>query len=457
MKSNTGRTISPAPLMDSTRKASSEMGSAAAAKLSPPSRLTPLPGLLGLREYAGAALIALLVLIEGRFAASMQHAFYERSGPFFDSLGYFNQMAVVWSEMRKHGLLAALRSAWSGGTVILPWIETALLAPAVPLTRELAVWLQSLWVLALALSIYYYLVRWRGVSFIPAVCMTAPFLAFRTMFYYNGGLSDFRMDLSLYLFTSLAVVWYLGTYESESYAPWLLCGCFSALACLTRATSPAYLVCMLGPLLFIRFLSRPHTWRFLVKGCLYILLPVVAIALPFLISKWAYLYFYYAVWNADANANLPLRQSIHHFNWVMWDIGFSMTLLLLSACLLQLTLGLRDCKWSVRRWIAAVDWKLIWIGLAPAGFLALRGAGLNPFVSMPSIFGLLLFALVPMKSALRGGLARNLGVSVLAIAAVCFNVSASKALQAEGRIATPSMSALRQAIDWMQSDAAAHD
>ena len=98
---------------------------------------------------------------------------------------------------------------------------------------------------------------------------------------------------------------------------------------------------------------------------MYILLPVVAIALPFLISKWAYLYFYYAVWNADANANLPLRQSIHHFNWVMWDIGFSMTLLLLSACLLQLTLGLRDCKWSVRRWIAAVDWKLIWIGLAP--------------------------------------------------------------------------------------------
>lgn len=430
------------------------MGSAATAKISPPSQLTPLSGLLGLREYAGAALLVALVLIEGLFAAAMQRAFYEHSGPFFDSLGYFNQMAVVWSEMRNHGLLAALRSGWSGGTVILPWIETAFLAPAVPLTRELAVWLQSIWVLALALSIYHYLVRWRGISVLPAVCLTLPFLGFRTMFYYNGGLSDFRMDLSLYLFTSLAVVWYLGTYESESPVPWLLCGCFSALACLTRATSPAYLVCMLGPLLLIRFLSRPRTWPFLVKGCCYVLLPVVVMALPFLVSKWDYLYFYYAVWNADANANLPLRQSIQHFNRVMWNIGSSMTLLLLSACLLQLAIGLWDCKWSIRRWIAAVDWKLIWIGLAPAGFLALRGAGLNPFVSMPSIFGFVLFGVAPMKNV-RRSLVLNLAVSVLAAAAVSFNVSASHALQAEGQIATPSMSALRQAIDWMQSDAAA--
>lgn len=432
------------------------MGSAVTTGISPPSRLTPSPGVQRWREYTGAVLLATLVLIEGLFAASLQRVFYQRSGPFFDSLAYFNQMAVVWSEMRSHGLLAALRSAWSGGTVILPWIETALLAPAVPLARELAVWLQSTWLLILALSIYYYLVHWRRLSVLPAVCLTLPFFGFRTMFYYNGGLSDFRMDLSLYLFTSLAVVWYLGTYKSKSRVPWLLCGCFSALACLTRATSPAYLICMLGPLLFIRFLSRPRTWPFLVKGCLYILLPVLAIALPYLVLKWDYLYFYYAVWNADANANLPLRESIHHFKWVMWNIGISMTWLLLSACLLQLTIGLWDSKWSVPRWIGGVDWKLIWIGLAPAGFLALRGAGLNPFVSMPSIFGLLLFAVAPMKSLLRRGLAGNLAASVLAVAAVSFNVSASQTLQAEGQIATPSMPALRQAIDWMEKDATAH-
>jgi hypothetical protein len=414
--------------------------------------LADLTGLTN-AQYLAFAVLLILVVAEGYYAVTLQRDFYTQSGPFFDSLGYYTQMAHIWTRAREQGLAESLRAAWSGGTVFLPWVETAFLASFVPLTRELAVWLQSIWLLCLAWSLFYYFTHWRRVPTAHALILTLPFLAFRGIFYFNGGLSDFRMDLSLYLFVALAAVWYLATYETESYVPWVALGVFSGLACLNRATAPIYLAVMFGPPLACRIVTdRANFGRYLRRIAASVL-PVLVLALPFLIANGEYLYFYYFVWNADANARLPLKDSIQHFGWAALNIGREMCLLLGIAGSWHLFAGWQFRRWSLSALFWSIDWKVAWLGIAPAAFLAVRGAGANPFVTMPCVLGMVMFALVPLagKTSLRGW--KAMIVSVLVIIGVTLNVRAAPALHLEGQATTPSMVALRQGIELLREDA----
>jgi len=219
------------------------------------------------------------------------------------------------------------------------------------------------------------------------------------------------------------------------------------VASLSRATAPVYWVVMVGPLLLFRLISG--TWdqkKKLVQGVGWMILPVLLVALPYFLTHFSYLYYYYAEWNQDANAELSWGESLTHVRFALQHVGWAVGI----AGLVCFAITLWDQRDRLR--VIPVDWKLLYLGCAPVMFLVQRGAGLNPFVSMPAVFGWLLFLLAPFRGngPLRRATWTNIGGAALLVACVW------NTLHAPGQVAYPEtrMSALRQGIDWMIQDAA---
>ena len=121
------------------------------------------------------------------------------------------------------------------------------------------------------------------------------------------------------------------------------------------------------------------------------ILPVAAVALPYFLFHFPFLYYYYAEWNLDANAHLSWGASVAHLAFAFQHLGWTMAV----AAGLCFAASLWDNRKSFR--VSHLDWKLFYLGSAPVLFLVLRGAGLNPFVSLPAVFGWLLFLLAPVS------------------------------------------------------------
>jgi hypothetical protein len=393
-------------------------------------------------------ILILFVVGLGAYASWLNRQFYLHQAPFFDSASYTNHLARVAGSYRTDGFKEALDLALDVSTAPLPGAESLALAvlhvPTAP-PRELGIWLQAVWLLALAVSLYLYWTNGRGRGLWESVLLTLPFLTFQAMFLYNGGLPDFRLDLSLYFFLSLSAVWYLRTYDSESRLPWVLAGWFAMLACLSRATAPVYWTAMFAPLIAIRLVlaSNPERKRIL-AGLGWLMLPIAAVAAPYFLTHFSYLYYYYAQWNLDAGARLPLRAGIGHISAAMAHVGYAggATLFFFIAAL-----------WQARKRasLRSIDWKLLYLGCAPVLLLVLEGAGLNPFVSMPAVFGSFLFLLAPIQG--RGWQMITLGTKLGGIAlafAAAWNIA-----HAPGQVSFPhtNMAALREAIDRMTLDA----
>jgi hypothetical protein len=304
------------------------------------------------------------MLAEGGYAVHLNREFYRLHIPILDSCAYANNLAEVFTYAHTHGLAASLRAGAIGGTVALPWVEALVLAPVLEPSRELCVWLQWIWLLALALSLYWYFTRYRNVPPWRAVCLTLPFAWFESALHWAGGLPDFRMDLSLYIFLALASVWFLMARESGSRGAWLLTGVAGSMACLARATAPVYLAVMLGPLLTAEFVRAPKS---------------MAKRLP---------------------------------------------------------------------------WRLAWLAASPALFLILRGAGLNPYVSMPCVFGVLMFAFFPWRDA-RGEEAVSRPVCALAVAACLLTAATAELPHPLRGVSSTHAAAMHSLIDRIVDDARA--
>jgi hypothetical protein len=344
------------------------------------------------RESAAAlAAVAGVMLLQGLYAMKLNADFYKVHAPFYDSCSYTNELADVACTVRTEGFGSGVKKSLSGN-VALPWLEMTVLAKIFTPSRYLAIWLQVVWFALLALSICWYLIRYRGVPVWLGFCLTLPFVSFARVYEWNGGLPDFRMDLSLYIFTSLCAVWYLATYETESRIPWLLSGIAAMLACLARATAPVYLIVMLGPLLTIRFLNSPGRRKTLALNCVWMCVPIAFAVGAFLVYNFSFLYFYYVTWSPDANRHLPLRQSYPHLVMTLWHLGYVMVDCGLAALAVSFLLGLP-------KQIRQIDGKIVWLALSAPLFLFFRGAGMNPFVSMPAVFGSLLFVYLPFRGA----------------------------------------------------------
>ncbi len=389
------------------------------------------------------------MLLEGLYAVKLNADFYREHIPFFDSCSYNNQLASIWAIERSSGIAGGIEHALQGN-VALPWLETAVLAPFVMPSRFIGVWLQWVWLWLLALSLFWYFTGYRNSNPFLAVCLTLPFVSFARIYDWNGGLLDFRMDLSLYIFLSLTAVWYLITYQTESVLPWLLAGVSAMLACLARATAPVYLAVTFGPLLAIRFWrasGRQRVW--LLRNALWMGLPI-ALGLLFQVYNFRYLYFYYVISEGDANRHLPLSQSAMHLLLSGAHLGIATALCSLAV------LGL-SFRTGIARWFRRVDYKVLWLGLAAPFFLTLARAGLNPFVSMPAVFGLLLFSYFPLRkegmTAAQGKL-RWVVCVLLAGSSVLNAVQAKRPSLFTGADATR-MSGMKALIGRINSNAAA--
>ena len=134
-------------------------------------------------------------------------------------------------------------------------------------------------------------------------------------------------------------------------------------------------------------------------GAIVAAIMAIAICGWFYYRNFSFLKFYYVDWNQDANAHLKFTDSLRHYVNVMQHLGWMTP----AFCLLfgMATFFAVGPKLALRRLARPTrllrdgHWAALYIGLAPVTMLVLRGAGLNPYVSMPACFGLLMFLLTP--------------------------------------------------------------
>ena len=348
--------------------------------------------------YFGYIILAIATLLLGFYATQLNHLYYYSHSPFYDSCGYLNTMAEVITNAKSRGIIRALRSV-KESTVFLPWLICAVLGKHLPLTRDIGVWSQTLLFLLFMLSLFYYYTAMRGLSMRVALALTFPFMALKVLFEFNGGLSDFRMDLNLFILLSTAAVWYLVTYHETRLYPWILFGFFIAMTCLDRATAPVYVVVMFCPLILLRVIREPSRKRILL-GALTSASLATLLSLWFYIKNYSYLHYYYMVVSISTSTRHPLSESVAYFGLAFRCIGwpiviFAVIALFISGLSLQSTGDLRKVVTTSFR---TIDWKLCYLGFAPILFLVLNGTGLNPFVPMPADFGLILFMLRPLTT-----------------------------------------------------------
>jgi len=265
----------------------------------------------------------LLCLAAGLFAVSLNTRFYARNQPFYDSLSYHEQVHRVMTQARAEGVGPALGTACRSSTVCLPLVAAAFVGPFITPSRTFGIAVQIVELLVFCGTLWFYLHRIRSLSPLLAALVVTPFLLWRCLYDFNGGLSDFRMDLSLALLFATTVLWYL--IATATGARWH----FVALG-IAAATAAV--------------------------GCLW-----------FFLLNYEALHYYYVVWNTDANAHLPLRKALRHAAFAVGHVGVPAAILALS---IPAVVGIdafltrrshRPDSSTAPAWTFVPDWRLAWI------------------------------------------------------------------------------------------------
>jgi hypothetical protein len=369
--------------------------------------------LSGFRRHGPFIGVIIMILgALGLFCARLNHEFYLRHGPFFDSMSYDEMLARLMLTTQAQGLSAALDLAFHS-TVMMPWLQAMLVSPFVAPTRTVGVWIQLSWMIVTALAGYVYFLRVANYGRAAALGCALLFFFVSSTFYWNGGVSDFRMDYLQYVLFGLSFYLYSIAVNDGRILLWAVWGGAVAVACLARATTPVYIALLYGPFFLVDLWQKRKTALDVVIRYTTAGLVCVALCGWFYFLNASYLYYYYFIWNSDANAHLSLSESRHHLDNVFRHFG--KTAAVAAAIIFAVNVGL----WAFARCGGRWNIRALWTGIVPVGFLVATGAGLNPFVSEVAVFGLLLFLLAPVdaKDAPRPSRVRA-GVVFLALAAV---------------------------------------
>ena len=376
-------------------------------------------------------LLMLGCIAMGWLATRLNNHFYSSNQPFFDSLDYHFRTHQVMKRCQEQGLFAAIKFACVDVTVCLPFLIAAFAGLVCEPSRHVGIWIQTFEFTCFCLTAWWYFAKTHRLSPVTSLALTAPFFLLRCLYMNNGGLSDYRMDLSLAILFATTCLWYFIASRGNEQWPYWLLGISCAATCLFRGTAPVYFIIALGPVVLWDLIVRIRDQSYL-QGMTKALILAIVLSIWFYLLNFNTLYYYYFVWNTDANAHLPLAQAIRHFSFVFHHIG-SETLLYVVAFHLLVVF----CRFQNRSrhlaesndptwWdFVRIDCRLLWVALAPALFLVFRGAGLNPFVCMPSALGLLLFAQIPNQFS-RG---QSLNWSAASVLLVVFVVCDYKVIQ----------------------------
>ncbi|MEQ1905815.1 MAG: hypothetical protein ABL888_16625, partial [Pirellulaceae bacterium] len=300
----------------------------------------------------------------------------------------FRAMTIADEEGLPNGLNEALVG---NNTTCLPILIAALLGPWMEPTRLVGVWIQvaELLFYLVTLEIYLRLVwkmDFRGRAFSVFSIATLAML-----FFTNGGLSDFRMDLSLGLMYGASVLWALVARTTCASRHFFWFGFSVGVCCLFRATAPIYLSLALAPVALVDLWSgQGFVKRSRRRGWIRAMFIAAIACLWFYVLNFDYLYYYYFVWNTDANAKIPRLESFLHLEMVGRQLGWSFLVLVLGYGALKIFEARAQAQSAVAaegvedRVTRGQVVRLMWFAAAPLVILIGRRMGLNPFVSMPS-------------------------------------------------------------------------
>lgn len=411
------------------------------------------------KPRTGLCALGLLIacVLLGFFSCELNRQLYQHHHPFYDSLSYHEKMFRVMTISRDSGFIVSLKTAClQNNTNALPFIIGAAIAPVVSPSRLVGIWIQTGLLYLFLLCLLVYLVKIRELKPTIALSGCLAFLAAKCLFFSNGGLADFRMDLSLYFGFGMTCVWYLTAMARPTKTHFLLLGVSASIACLVRATAPIYLLFSLAPLCAIELIVADKR-RQKLFGLVGATIVVIALAGWFFVINFEFLKFYYLVWNTDANAKIPFDEALHHWRLAQRSVGEPLMLLILCWGLGLVVVTRRQesiGKWISRAWSSRdIDWRIAWLALSPVVLMVARRAGLNPFVCMPAVFGLVLFFTLPCMSQLDRLSNKRLNQFCWTALLVCLVIAMSRGWKRHTSDGFNTMAAHNQLIDTMLSDA----
>jgi hypothetical protein len=349
----------------------------------------------------GGVLLLAFILVQGTYAVALNRLFYAQHGPFYDSVSYLGQLVNILDRTKTDGFLPALKQSTTISTVFLPFGLVPFFGKFVTPDRAIGVWLQCLWVLLCTGSLTFYLARYRRAGLPLALSLSILFVSIHAVYFWSGGLSDFRIDLPFGLLFSTVMVWLLIALREQSRWAWVVFGAAAGLCCLSRATAPVFLVLTCVPMVAVDLFAGRQRLVFTLKGMLLAAGLCALISGWFYLLNWKYLHYYYFIWNLDANARLPLAVSVQHLRAAADSVGpviFITAGLCSLVALVNRLVALRrqnavGTGRACRQWLGEVEWRTLTPALIPVGYLVLSGAGPNSLVSLPSAFGIVLFLL----------------------------------------------------------------
>jgi len=405
----------------------------------------------------GLILLAACFLL-GLYCCSLNKQLYQHQAPFYDSLSYNEKLFRVMTLSRESGFVASMeRACFANNTNCLPFIVAATVAPVVEPSRMVGVWIQTVLLYLFLASLLYYLIRVKRLSVNSGLMGCLAFLGTKCLYFSNGGLSDFRMDLSLYLGFGMTCVWYLASMRSLKRWHFVMLGVSAAVCCLFRATAPIYFLFTLCPL-YVLELIRSDGRKEKLTGLLVSFGVVLILAGWFYFFNFEFLKFYYFDWNTDANAKIPFAQALLHWEQAQRSVGEPMVLMIL-CWMIGVLMAVRKSS-SIFSWIRNafadrdIDFRIAWIGIAPVTLMVAKRAGLNPYVSMPAVFGLMLFFAFPCLRQFDRLADKRLIYFSWLMLVLCLGFAAFRGWDRHSRSEFNSMAAHRDVISAMLESAA---
>jgi hypothetical protein len=349
---------------------------------------------------SGVRFALLLSIIAGLAAIAANRLLYQSQAPFFDSVSYYDKLHQVMTAAREGGLLEGWRAVLRPDTTVcLPFLIAVPLAWVLPPCREIGLGIQTLELFLFFWSLDIGLRRLVSASLsVRRTCLLS-FFALACLYYQNGGLSDFRMDLSLMLLYGCSSLWLMIALHDRQWASFFWLGLAIGAASLFRATAPVYFGFAFVPVAAHEVLlrsSQQGSKQDLVGKLVFSGLIAILTAGWYFLLNFDFLYYYYFVWNTDANARLPWGQAVGHFDMAkraVGDVGLAYFGLLIVLGFLAWRRSLTNSLESAAS-IYRLDRRWLWLAIAPALLLVILRAGLNPFVSLPTAAGLFLLLVI---------------------------------------------------------------
>lgn len=347
-----------------------------------------------------------MVIAMGFYFQHLNEMLYQRQAPFYDSMSYYDRLHEVVSLRQQQGLGIAINAAcFKESTTCFPYLLGVGMSYVSPPTRAMAVWIEIFYFSIFLVFLIYYLTQIRKMTPMAVMIAIVPFFLISGLYRVNSGMADFRIDLPMAFLYGAISCQYLIACHRTRWADFMVLGLLVAIACLTRAIAPVYLMVGFVPLIIIHAFRTPQRGRFLAQCAAG--LGITAIGAGwFYYAQIEFLNYYYFRWNTDANANIPIWETYKHALTAAKSIGPFVAVFFLSLFTISQSLPKRKGHQNTESTPSAPGrphdfYWLMWLGAAPIVLLIAKRADANPFVTLPAATGLMLFWIIAQQERLE--------------------------------------------------------